>query len=49
MLKPFPSNKWRVVVRRHRRRRKNLVHLLNHDFDYVLILSGDRYRMDFGS
>jgi glucose-1-phosphate adenylyltransferase len=29
--------------------RKNLVHLLNHDFDYVLILSGDQlYRMDFG-
>lgn len=28
--------------------RKNLVHLLNHDFDYVLILSGDQlYRMDF--
>ncbi|MBP9902195.1 MAG: glucose-1-phosphate adenylyltransferase [Verrucomicrobia bacterium] len=30
--------------------RKNLVHLLNHDFDYVLILSGDQlYRMDFRS
>jgi glucose-1-phosphate adenylyltransferase len=29
--------------------RKNLVHLLTHDFDYVLILSGDQlYRMDFG-
>lgn len=28
--------------------RKNLVHLLNHDFDLVLILSGDQlYRMDF--
>jgi glucose-1-phosphate adenylyltransferase len=28
--------------------RKNFVHLLNHDFDYVLILSGDQlYRMDF--
>jgi glucose-1-phosphate adenylyltransferase len=28
--------------------RKNLVHLLNHDFSYVLILSGDQlYRMDF--
>jgi glucose-1-phosphate adenylyltransferase len=28
--------------------RKNLLHLLNHDFDYVLILSGDQlYRMDF--
>ena len=28
--------------------RKNLMHLLNHDFDYVLILSGDQlYRMDF--
>lgn len=28
--------------------RKNLVHLLNHDFDYVLVLSGDQlYRMDF--
>ena len=28
--------------------RKNLVHLLNHDFDMVLILSGDQlYRMDF--
>ena len=28
--------------------RKNLVHLLNHDFEYVLILSGDQlYRMDF--
>ena len=28
--------------------RKNLVHFLNHDFEYVLILSGDQlYRMDF--
>jgi glucose-1-phosphate adenylyltransferase len=28
--------------------RKNLVHLLNHDFDYMLILSGDQlYRMDY--
>src|SRR5215213_6743030 len=28
--------------------RKNLVHLLNHDYDYVLVLSGDQlYRMDF--
>jgi glucose-1-phosphate adenylyltransferase len=28
--------------------RKNLVHLLNHDCEYVLILSGDQlYRMDF--
>src|SRR6266852_4567005 len=28
--------------------RKNLVHLLNHDFDYMVILSGDQlYRMDF--
>ena len=28
--------------------RKNLVHLLNHDFDVVLILSGDQlYRMDY--
>src|SRR5215204_6666649 len=28
--------------------RKNLTHFLNHDFDYVLILSGDQlYRMDF--
>jgi glucose-1-phosphate adenylyltransferase len=28
--------------------RKNLMHLLNHDFEYVLILSGDQlYRMDF--
>jgi len=28
--------------------RKNLVHLLNHDFDYLLILCGDQlYRMDF--
>src|SRR5215203_1774558 len=28
--------------------RKNMIHLLNHDFDYVLILSGDQlYRMDF--
>jgi glucose-1-phosphate adenylyltransferase len=30
--------------------RKDLVHLLNHDFDHVLILSGDQlYRMDFRS
>ena len=29
--------------------RKNLGHLLNHDFDYVVILSGDQlYRMDYG-
>ena len=28
--------------------RKNMVHLLNHDFDYVLVLSGDQlYRMDY--
>jgi glucose-1-phosphate adenylyltransferase len=28
--------------------RKNIVHFLNNDFDYVLILSGDQlYRMDF--
>jgi glucose-1-phosphate adenylyltransferase len=28
--------------------RKNLIHFLNHDFDFVLILSGDQlYRMDF--
>ena len=28
--------------------RKNLVHFLNHDFDYVLVLGGDQlYRMDF--
>ena len=28
--------------------RKNLVHLYNHDFDYVIVLSGDQlYRMDF--
>src|SRR6187549_1853442 len=28
--------------------RKNLVHFLNHDFEYMLILSGDQlYRMDF--
>ncbi|MBL9166600.1 MAG: glucose-1-phosphate adenylyltransferase [Verrucomicrobiales bacterium] len=28
--------------------RKNLIHLLNHSFDYCLILSGDQlYRMDF--
>jgi glucose-1-phosphate adenylyltransferase len=28
--------------------RKNLMHLLNHDFDYVLVLSGDQlYRMDY--
>src|SRR5437868_9079351 len=30
--------------------RKNLVHFLNHNFDYALILSGDQlYRMDFRS
>jgi len=29
--------------------RKNLVHFLNHNFDYLLILSGDQlYRMDLG-
>jgi glucose-1-phosphate adenylyltransferase len=28
--------------------RKNLIHFLNHDFDHLLILSGDQlYRMDF--
>ena len=28
--------------------RKNLLHFLNHDFDYLLVLSGDHlYRMDF--
>lgn len=28
--------------------RKNLIHFLNHDFDFTLILSGDQlYRMDF--
>src|SRR5881394_2458351 len=28
--------------------RKNLIHFLTHDFDYLLILSGDQlYRMDF--
>jgi glucose-1-phosphate adenylyltransferase len=28
--------------------RKNMVHFLNHDFEYMLILSGDQlYRMDF--
>src|SRR5262245_27827495 len=28
--------------------RKNLIHFLNHDFDYLLIMSGDQlYRMDF--
>lgn len=28
--------------------RKNLVHFMNHDFEYLLILSGDQlYRMDF--
>jgi glucose-1-phosphate adenylyltransferase len=28
--------------------RKNLIHFLNHDFDYLLILSGDQlYRMNF--
>jgi glucose-1-phosphate adenylyltransferase len=30
--------------------RKNLTHFLNHDFEYLLILSGDQlYRMDFRS
>jgi glucose-1-phosphate adenylyltransferase len=30
--------------------RKNMVHFLNHDFDYVLVLSGDQlYRMDYKS
>src|SRR5690606_32207753 len=30
--------------------RKNMVHFLNHDFDYVLVLSGDQlYRMDYCS
>lgn len=30
--------------------RKNLVHLADHDYDYVLILSGDQlYRMDFSA
>src|ERR1700753_3159493 len=30
--------------------RKNRVHLLNHDFEYALILSGDQlYRMDYRS
>src|SRR5690606_2425591 len=30
--------------------RKNLVHFLNFDFDYVLVLSGDQlYRMDYGT
>src|SRR3954464_6084198 len=30
--------------------RKNLIHILNHSFDYLLILSGDQlYRMDFRS
>jgi glucose-1-phosphate adenylyltransferase len=30
--------------------RKNLIHFLNHDFEYLLILSGDQlYRMDFRS
>ena len=30
--------------------RKNMVHFLNHDFDYVLVLSGDQlYRMDYRS
>src|ERR1700760_3896327 len=29
--------------------RKNLIHILNHGFEYLLILSGDQlYRMDFG-
>src|SRR5216110_918714 len=28
--------------------RKNIIHFLNHDWDYLLILSGDQlYRMDF--
>src|SRR5271166_2293902 len=28
--------------------RKNLIHILNHEFDHLLILSGDQlYRMDF--
>src|SRR5438309_9150369 len=28
--------------------RKNLIHILNNDFDYLLVLSGDQlYRMDF--
>ena len=28
--------------------RKNLIHFMNHDFDYLLILSGDQlYRLDF--
>src|ERR1700683_4684252 len=28
--------------------RKNLLHFLNHDFEYILILSGDQlYRLDF--
>jgi glucose-1-phosphate adenylyltransferase len=28
--------------------RKNLIHLLNHPFDYLLVLSGDQlYRMDY--
>src|SRR2546426_11226503 len=28
--------------------RKNMIHFLNHDFEYLLILSGDQlYRMDF--
>jgi glucose-1-phosphate adenylyltransferase len=30
--------------------RKNLIHFLNHDFEYLIILSGDQlYRMDFRS
>jgi glucose-1-phosphate adenylyltransferase len=30
--------------------RKNLIHFLNHEFDYMLILSGDQlYRMDFSA
>jgi glucose-1-phosphate adenylyltransferase len=30
--------------------RKNLIHLLNHPFDYLLVLSGDQlYRMDYRS
>src|SRR5256885_11298840 len=30
--------------------RKNMIHFMNHDWDYLLILSGDQlYRMDFRS
>lgn len=30
--------------------RKNMVHFLNHEFDYMLVLSGDQlYRMDYGT